>query len=113
MKKRYLLPGLSVLLLGAAGCDVDKVEEGEMPDVDVSADAGELPEYEVRKVEEGRAPDLDVDVEGGEMPEYDVDGPDVDVGTKTVEVEVPDIDVDMPDDDDADAGLDGEERMDR
>ena len=109
MKPRYLLPtGLSVLLLGAAGCDIDKVEEGEMPDIDVSADAGEMPEYEVRKVEEGRAPDVDVDVEGGQMPEYDVEGPDVDVGTKTVEIEVPDVDVDMPDD-----GLDGEENPDR
>jgi hypothetical protein len=64
---------LCVGLLTAAGCDVEKTEEGSMPDVDVT---------------------------GGNMPEYDVDGPDVDVGTKTVEVEVPTVDVDLPEDDD-------------
>ncbi len=62
--------------LVTAGCDVEQVEEGEMPDVDVS---------------------------GGNMPEYDVDGPDVDVGT--TEVEVPTVDVDLPDDDEDDPEL--------
>lgn len=66
--------GLAVLALGA--CDVDQTQEGELPDVDVN-------------------------VEGGEMPEYDVDGPEVEVGTQedTVIVETPTIDVDLPDDD--------------
>lgn len=62
--------------LATTGCDVEQVEEGEMPDVDVS---------------------------GGNMPEYDVDGPDVDVGT--TEVEVPTVDVDLPDDDEDDPEL--------
>lgn len=87
-------------LLATAGCDIDKTEEGSLPDIDVSADSGEMPEYEVVKTREGRMPDIDVDAEGGNMPEYDVDGPDVDVGTKTVEVEVPTVDVDLPEDDD-------------
>lgn len=102
MKSLRVIPiGAAALLFMAAGCDVEQTEEGSLPDVDVSADAGQLPEYEVEKVQEGEMPDVDVDVSGGNLPEYDVEGPDVDVGTKTVEVEVPDIDVDLPDDGDA------------
>jgi hypothetical protein len=56
-----------------AGCDVDQTEEGELPDVDISA-------------------------EGGNMPEYDVEGPEVDVEMKEKTVEVPDVDVDLPED---------------
>ncbi|MGK9067167.1 hypothetical protein [Stutzerimonas chloritidismutans] len=80
MKSRYkwLIPGAVLLTtLGMAGCDVEKTEEGEMPEVNV---------------------------EGGKMPEYDVDTPDVDVGTKEKTVTVPDVDVDMPDDDEPDVG---------
>tara|TARA_R110000823_G_scaffold27609_7_gene80341 strand:+ start:9993 stop:10313 length:321 start_codon:yes stop_codon:yes gene_type:complete len=83
----------------AGGCDIEQTEEAEMPDVDVSGDAGKLPDYEVIKTEEGRAPDVDVDVSGGNMPEYDVETPEVDVDTKTVEMEVPTVDVDLPEDD--------------
>ncbi|MDP0490872.1 MAG: hypothetical protein Q7Q71_07475 [Verrucomicrobiota bacterium JB023] len=79
-------------------CDVDKVEEGNMPDVDVNAEEGKMPEVEV--TEEGKLPSVDVDVDGEmEVPKYDVDTPDIDVGTKTKEIEVPTIDVDMPDED--------------
>ena len=101
-----------------AACEVEQVEEGEMPDVDIAASDGQLPKYDVdvTKTQEGRMPDVDVDVEGGNLPEYDVHGPDVDFGTeeKTIEVPdvdvdvsseektitVPDVDVDLPDDDD-------------
>jgi len=69
-------------------CNVKKEESGELPDVDV-----------------------DIDAEAGELPEYEVNWADVDVGTKTKivevpkvvivmeeeEVEVPYIDVDIPD----------------
>ncbi|HSN70960.1 MAG TPA: hypothetical protein VLT59_05600, partial [Steroidobacteraceae bacterium] len=58
---------------------------------------GNLPEYEVRQTEEGRAPDIDVDAEGGRLPEYDVETPDVDVGTEEKTITVPDVDVTMPD----------------
>jgi len=58
------------LILALGACDVDKTQDGEMPNVEVS---------------------------DGQLPEYDVDTADVDVGTKTVEVEVPDVDVDLPD----------------
>lgn len=71
-----------------AGCDVDKTQAGELPDVDV-------------------------DVESGSLPSYDVDWADVDVSTTTEtvtvpklkvvmeeeSVEVPSIDVDLPGDD--------------
>ena len=50
--------------LSVAGCDVKKTQEGEMPDVNVTS-------------------------EGGQMPKYDVDAPDVDVTTKDKQVDVP------------------------
>ena len=86
--KNLFLTILCIGLLGFVGCDVDQTREGEMPEVNV-------------------------DVEEGQMPAYDVDWADVDISTttKTVkvpkvivtmeeeEVEVPVIDVDMPNDD--------------
>jgi hypothetical protein len=71
---RFLTIGAAVFLLGA--CDVDQVEEGDMPEVDVEAEEGEL-------------------------PEYDVDAPEVDVSsdTDTVVVETPEVDIDTPEDD--------------
>lgn len=50
----------------------------------------------VRQTEEGKLPDVDVSAEGGKVPEYDVDAADVDVTTEKREVTVPDIDVTMP-----------------
>jgi hypothetical protein len=94
----------AVAMTGAVACDIDQTREGKMPDVDVQADAGRLPEYEVRKTREGRMPEVDVDVEAGRAPRYDVDAPDVDVDVeeKTFEVPYPDVDVDvdMPDEED-------------
>lgn len=53
----------------------------------------------VRQTEEGEMPDVDVTTEGGNMPEYDVDAADVDVKTEKREVTVPDVDVTMPGED--------------
>lgn len=50
----------------------------------------------VRQTEEGNLPDVDVSAEGGKMPEYDVDAADVDVKTEKREITVPDVDVNMP-----------------
>ena len=63
---RLLAAGFGIFLLGA--CDVDTVDDGRMPDVEV---------------------------QGGELPEYDVDAPEVEVGTKkdTVVVETPTVDI--------------------
>lgn len=50
----------------------------------------------VRQTEEGEMPDVDVNAEGGQLPEYDVDAADVDVKTEERTIEVPDVDVTMP-----------------
>jgi uncharacterized lipoprotein len=67
MKKIVLmLAGASCL--GLTACDVDKTQNGAMPDVDVN-------------------------VTGGQLPEYNVTGPDVNVGTENRTVQVPTVDV--------------------
>lgn len=69
---RLLLPLLlASSALALSGCDVEQTEEGEAPDVDVEA-------------------------EGGNLPEYDVDAPDVDVGTEERTITVPDVEVNPP-----------------
>jgi predicted small secreted protein len=69
MKKTVALMLASCMTLAA--CDVDQTKEGEMPDVDVNAS-------------------------GGQVPEFNVEGPDVNVGTENKTVEVPTVDVDVP-----------------
>ena len=54
-----------------AACDVDQTKEGDMPEVDVNAS-------------------------GGQLPEFNVQGPDVNVGTENKTVQVPTVDVDIP-----------------
>jgi hypothetical protein len=54
-----------------AACDVDQTKEGDMPEVDVNAS-------------------------GGQLPEFNVEGPDVNVGTENKTVQVPTVDVDVP-----------------
>jgi hypothetical protein len=65
-----VLVGASSLALVA--CDVDQTQEGNLPDVDVNAT-------------------------GGQLPEFNVEGPSVNVGTENRTVEVPTVDVDVPD----------------
>lgn len=86
--KKLLLLGLSITVLSA--CNIKKEEKGELPDVDI-----------------------DVTADAGELPEYDINWADINVGTKTKTldipkvvvvmeeetVEVPYIDVKMPDND--------------
>lgn len=66
--------------------------------ITVAASALALSACEVEKTEEGEMPE--VEVEGGELPEYDVEGPDVDVGTEEKTITVPDVDVNLPEEDD-------------
>lgn len=84
--KKLLLLGTSFLVLSA--CNIKKEEKGELPelDVDVTADAGELPEYEVNWA--------DVDV-GTTTKTLDI--PKVVIVMEEETVEVPFIDVNMPD----------------
>ncbi len=63
-----------VAFLSASACDVDQTKEGSLPEVEVNAS-------------------------GGQMPEFDVDAPSVNVGTETRTIEVPTVDVDSPKDD--------------
>ncbi len=84
MRNLWLVTCLTLAPL-TLGCDVEQTREGELPDIDIEANAGRL-------------------------PAFDVDWADVDVGTTTkmvkvpklvvvmdeVEVEVPYMDFDMP-----------------
>ncbi len=76
IKPQYVFGGSLIVILPfmLASCDVDKVEDGSVPEVKVEVD--------------GEA----------KLPKYKVDGPDVTVGKKTVEV--PTIDIDIPDEED-------------
>ncbi len=76
-KKTILQFSLAIVAgIGLAACDVEKTQEGEMPEVEV---------------------------EGGQIPKYDVDAPDVDVKMKEkdVTIKVPDVDITPAKDDSA------------
>ncbi|WP_422082044.1 hypothetical protein [Ulvibacterium sp.] len=85
MKKTLFLISVSIAVLS---CNIKKEEKGELPDidVDVSADAGKLPEYEVNWA----------DVNVGTTTKT-VEIPKVVIVMEEEQVEVPFIDVDMPD----------------
>jgi uncharacterized lipoprotein len=57
--------------LGLAACDVDQTKNAQLPDVDVNAT-------------------------GGQLPEFNVTPPEVSVGTENKTIEVPDVDVKVP-----------------
>jgi hypothetical protein len=71
MKNILKLAVLGAFGLTVAACDVDQTKEAKLPDVDVNAS-------------------------GGQLPEFNVEGPDVQVGTKNETVQVPTVDVDIP-----------------
>lgn len=68
MKSFFAIPMTIAAAFALTACDVDKTSDGELPEIDVDAEAGKLPSYEVNT-------------------------PEVETGTKTVEVEVPTVDV--------------------
>lgn len=76
IKALSLFP-VAALAFAVTACDVDKVEDGEMPEVKVEGET--------------------------KLPKYDVEGPDVEVGKKKMEVEVPTIDIDLPEEEDNEA----------
>ena len=69
--------------------------------IHVPAIALGLSACDVQKTQEGKLPDVDVDVKGGQVPKYDVDVGDVDVGTEKKEITVPTIDFVSPAQDEA------------
>lgn len=113
--KLFTFFSILALTLALFGCNIEKEEEGELPDVDVEAEAGKLPDYEIVKKEEGELPEVDVDVDAGKLPDFDIEFADIDVGVtkRTIkvpkvvvvmeeqEVQVPYIDIDMPGDNDS------------
>ncbi|ALM21739.1 hypothetical protein AAT17_11095 [Nonlabens sp. MIC269] len=87
--KKYIIPFfISASIL--TSCDVKKTEKGSLPevDVDVEAEAGNLPEYEVNWADV----DLTTETRMVEVPK-------VVVVMEEEEVEVPVIDVEMPGED--------------
>lgn len=50
---------------------------------------------DIDQTEEARLPDVDVTVEGGNLPEFDAEVGSIDVGTEQATVEVPDVDVEV------------------
>jgi hypothetical protein len=82
MTIKKLVPiGMTTLLLALAGCDVEKTADGELPDVDVDVDSGQLPEYDVD------APDVDIEEKSVEVPTIDVDPANSDVEDQLEEEE--------------------------
>lgn len=102
MKYYSKVAALLIFLTGSilAGCEVEVEDEGSLPEVDVDADSGQMPKYEINQTQEGELPSVDVDAEGGSLPEIDVDTPDVEVEMVEKTIEVPDISVQMPGEDD-------------
>ena len=56
---------------------------------------------DVDQTQEAQLPDVDVSVEGGQAPEFDVDTGSVAVGEEEVTVTVPTLEVTPPEDDNA------------
>ncbi len=100
--KKYLIPMIAAGSFALVSCDVDQTEELRLPDVNVDAEEGRLPDIDVTVKDKGKLPSVDVDAEGGQLPKFDVDVADVDVKMKekTITVPVPDVDVKMPREDD-------------
>lgn len=84
IKYLIIVPVLLLTLFLQASCNVEKTEEGKMPDVDIKVESGELPEYDVE------TPDIDIQTE-----EKTVTVPDVDL--EETQVEVPTVEVTLPD----------------
>ncbi|WP_238365883.1 hypothetical protein [Mesobacterium pallidum] len=77
-----------VIAAGVYMVDIDMTDEGALPDVDVSVEGGELPEF-----------DADVgSIETGTTTET-VTVPEVEVDTREAQIEVPTISVNPPEDD--------------
>jgi len=82
-----------IVWLGFMLIDVDQTQEGELPsvDVDVEADAGELPEFDA---------DVGKVVVGTTETTVDVPDVDVDVDMEETEVDIPVIGIETPEEED-------------
>lgn len=59
---------------------------------------------DIDQTEETRLPDVDVSVEGGQLPEFKAEVGDIDTGTKEVTVTVPTVDIQSPEEEAAEEG---------
>ena len=91
MKKFTIMITTTALAVAlASGCSVKQTEEARLPDVEVQADSGKIPKYEVKKTQEGKMPSVNVDMkDGGNLPKYDVETATVEVSTEKETVKVP------------------------
>ena len=62
----------------------------------VLAAAGGLAACDVDQTKNAQLPDVDVNATGGQLPEFNVTPPEVSVGTENRTVEVPNVDVKVP-----------------
>ena len=51
---------------------------------------------DIDQTEEGSLPDIDVSMEGGNMPEFEAEVGEIETGTEEVTLEVPTIDIQSP-----------------
>lgn len=79
---KTLLAAAVAAAFAVTGCDFEQTREGELPEVDV-------------------------DVEGGQLPAYEVDAPDVDVKMEEKTIKVPTVEI-RDDNDEPDVLGDGE-----
>lgn len=54
---------------------------------------------DIDMTEEAALPDVDVSVEGGNLPEFEAETGDIDVGSTELSVTVPTVDVESPEED--------------
>ncbi len=57
--------------------------------------------FDVNQTEEASLPDVDVTVEGGNMPEFDLESGEIETGTEEVTITVPTVDIESPEEDTA------------
>ncbi len=58
---------------------------------------------DVEQTQEARMPDVDISVESGQLPEFDTEVGDIDVGTEEITITVPTIDVESPEEERAES----------
>lgn len=56
---------------------------------------------DINQTEEASLPDVDVTVEEGNMPEFNAEVGDIETGTEEITLEVPTVDIESPEEDDS------------
>lgn len=85
MKKHLVWMASLALGFGLVGCDVEQTEEGELPNVDVQAEGGNLPEYEADAAEV----DVTTEEKTVEVPQFEYEEPDAEAEAQAEAAEEP------------------------